>query len=105
MNEVRAALIVFQNKNTQAEAIKLMQDTTGKETLAQLAADDYSKLFKAAIPSGEFDLADVRLVLVKANERVGGSGLEVLKKFGANTIVELPKDKFADAILFAHTVK
>lgn len=105
LNDVRAALVVYQNKNTQAEAIKLMKDTSGKETLAQLTTDDYSKLFKAAIPSNEFDLADVRLVLVRANERVANSGLEVLKKFGVTAIVDLPKDKFTDVIIAAHSVK
>lgn len=106
LNDVRAALIVYQAKHGQAEAIKLMKDSTGAETLAQLKEADYGKLFRAAIPADRIDIADVRLILVKANERVANSGLEVLKKFGANTLVDLKDEsKYADVILAAHAVK
>ena len=115
MEEVRAALIVYQSRNTQAEALKLIKDITGKETLAKLDESDLAKLFKAAIPAGNFSIEDVKVVLVKANERVANSGFEVLKKAGATKvnpetqkeetkITYLTPDKFIASINAAHAV-
>lgn len=115
MEEVRAALLVYQARNGQAAAMKLIKDTAGKETLAALVASDLPKLFKAAIPAGEFSVDDVKITLVKAEERRNGGGAEVLQKLGAVvtgedgttkiTINALKPEHFIAAINAAQAVK
>lgn len=105
LDDVRAALIVYQYKNGQPAALKLVKDVTGAETLAQIKPEDYSKLFQAAIPADKFEHSDVRLVLVKTEERKQGGGIEVLKRFGVSNLPTLTEDKFVQAIIAAHQVK
>jgi hypothetical protein len=105
MEEVRAALIVYQSRNTQPAALKLIKDVTGKDTLATLTEGDLPKLFKAAVPAGEFTLEDVKAVLVKAEERVPKGGFAVMQKHGAANIKEVTPDKFLAVINAAHAVK
>jgi hypothetical protein len=105
LEEVRAALIVYRSKNGQPAAVKLIKDVTGKETLAKLDENDLPKLFKAALGANDFSIDDVRAVLVKAEERKSGGGLDAMKKNGANTIKEVTPDKFIAVINAAHAVK
>lgn len=115
MEEVRAALIVYQSRNSQPAALKLIADTTGKETLAKLDVSDLPKLFKAALAGDAFTVDDVKIVLVKAEERRTGGGAEVLQKYEAVivapdgtkkiTINALKPEHFIAAINMAHGVK
>lgn len=105
LDEVRAALAVYQAMHSQAAAIELFRNTTGVETLAQLKPEAYSKLFRAAIPADKLTLSDVRAVLVAAEQRKAGEGLAVLKRFGAAEITKLPEERFVEAILAAHAVR
>jgi hypothetical protein len=104
LNEVRAALVVYQTANDQPKALKLLKDA-GADTLAQLKQENYGKLFAAAIPSGKLDIADVRAVLVAANERKANGGIEVLNSFGANSILDLKTENFVDAIIKGHGIR
>lgn len=111
LDEVRAALAVYQAYNSQADALKLFKDTTGVETMAKLVEasktqpEVLSKLFKAAIPADKLALTDVRVVLVKLNERKAGAGMEVLTAFKAADITKLEEKDFVAAILAAHKVQ
>ena len=105
LDEVRVSLIVFQAKNDQQKALDLLKTAGGADNLTQLKPESYNKVFIAAVPAGKLDINDVKAVLVKANERVANSGLEVLKKFGASNIKELKEENYAAAIVAAHGVK
>lgn len=107
--EVRAALAVFATKEGQGKAVELLKSASGgAETLQQLKAEKYADVFKAAIPSGELEVTDVRAVLVAATARVGdpNAGVAVLKDKGGTTVLkDLTKDKFAAVINAASVLK
>lgn len=105
LQEVRAALAVATARDGQGAALELFKRASGAETLAKLSPDKYGAVFKAAIPTGKLELTDVRLVLVKANERKANSGLEVINKAGAKTLAELAPARFVDVILAAHQIQ
>jgi hypothetical protein len=117
LEETRAALLVYQAKNGQPAAVKLIKDVTGKETIAKLVDTDLPKLFKASLGgASEITLDDVKAVLVKAEERRPKGGAEVLEKNGAVvvdpetgkskiTITALKPEQFIKVISEAHAVQ
>ncbi|MGH8235490.1 MAG: hypothetical protein ACREXP_00530 [Steroidobacteraceae bacterium] len=110
LEEVRAAFAVYQAQNNQPAALKLFKDTAGVDTMAALlklpnVQEIYGKVFKAAIPADKLLLTDVRVVLVKANERKANEGFAVLKKFvPSGQITDLTEAQFVQVILAAHAV-
>lgn len=106
LDEVRAALAVYQTKNDQGKAVALFKEHGKTETLQQLKPENYAAVFKAALPAEKFTVTDVREVLVAAEGRVKGGGQDAMKKVGGvSSIQGLTDDKFVAVIIAAALVR